>query len=86
MQRYMITRERSISNRRVLLAGLAILMANDDGYLGAAAIIGSVHRPTDFAPQGGHLTLANPAQAVAARASGEAVQPRFHLAKAWGAH
>jgi hypothetical protein len=33
------------------------LLQNDDGFVNAAAIIGAVHRPTDFVPQTGHLTL-----------------------------
>jgi hypothetical protein len=72
------------------------MLANDDGYVDAAAIAGSVHRPTDFAPQGGHLTLDNPAQAVASRAYTAAThagadhdrvtktaRPRFRFTKAW---
>jgi len=33
------------------------LIGDDDGSLSAAAIVGSTHRPTDFAPNDGHLTL-----------------------------
>jgi hypothetical protein len=33
------------------------LLQNDDGFVNAAAIIGAIHRPTDFVPQTGHLTL-----------------------------
>jgi hypothetical protein len=36
------------------------MLQNDDGFLGAATIVGAIHRPTDFAPQTGHLTLDRP--------------------------
>jgi hypothetical protein len=36
------------------------MLQNDDGFLNAATIIGAIHRPTDFAPQVGHLTLDAP--------------------------
>ena len=57
------------------------MLANDDGYLNAATIIGRLHRPTDFAPQAGHLTLGNPNLAVAS--SRMPARPRLHVAKVW---
>lgn len=36
------------------------MLQNDDGFLNAATIIGAIHRPTDFTPQVGHLTLDAP--------------------------
>lgn len=36
------------------------LIGNDDGFLNAAAIMGSAKSPTDIVPNNGHLTLSDP--------------------------
>jgi hypothetical protein len=59
------------------------MLQNDDGFLNAAAIVGSIHHPTDFVPQTGHLTLGAPALAVASRMATVPSRLRTN-ARAWG--
>jgi hypothetical protein len=43
--------------RRITIRIPRALLGNDDGFLNAAAIVGSAGRPSDFVPNSGHLTL-----------------------------
>lgn len=49
-----------IGGRRLTIHVPSALIANDDGYLDAAVIVGNGKSPTDLAPQSGHLSLARP--------------------------
>lgn len=61
------------------------LIGNDDGSLSAAAIVGSTHRPTDFAPNDGHLTLGGTAarQLLSARAAAAERRRASAAARSW---
>ena len=45
------------------------VLGGDDGYVSAAAIVGTTGRPSDFAPNDGHLSLSRPAESPARMAS-----------------
>lgn len=57
------------------------MLDNDDGNVNAAAIIGRLGRPTDFAPNAGHLTLGEASSLLARGASSLEASP---VARAWG--
>lgn len=48
----------TFDGRRITVRIPKALLGNDDGFLDAAAITGTVGVPTDIVPQTGHLTLA----------------------------
>jgi len=50
-----------LAGRRIIIHVPSALLANDDGYVDAAVIVGNSKSPTDFAPQRGHLSLPRPA-------------------------
>lgn len=52
-----------IGGRRIIIHVPSALLANDDGYVDAAVIVGNSKSPTDFAPQSGHLSLPRPTSA-----------------------
>jgi hypothetical protein len=48
----------TFDGHRITIVIPKALLANDDGYLNAAAVAGVVGRATDMIPDRGHLTLA----------------------------
>jgi hypothetical protein len=49
-----------IGGRRIIIHIPSALLANDDGYVDAAVIVGNSKSPTDLAPSSGHLSLPRP--------------------------
>lgn len=50
------------AGRRITIRIPRALLANDDGFVNAAAIVGMLGRPTDLIPESGHLTLERPGE------------------------
>lgn len=51
------------------------MLGNDDGFLWAAAIVGSIASPTDFVPQNGHVELNDPTGSIKLRGRPAGIEP-----------
>ncbi|HSB54880.1 MAG TPA: hypothetical protein VLD58_11010, partial [Gemmatimonadales bacterium] len=52
------------SGNKVTLRIPRAMLGNDDGFLNAAAIVGTLASPTDFVPESGHLQLDGAASSI----------------------